>query len=417
MKKITLGILLLFSFLSYSHTERIDVTSGSFRLINQVFGPNNCLRSTDIEVNTELAFRDYLFAYRFRLIATDVNDSNNVDIIGGPNQFFATGTSTIRGYTLPSNVVISLEVVFVPGQQQQSVPGNFIEGPFSGGSNTTFDSRTILTSCLNDTDSDGIPDAEDDCPNEAGPVSNNGCPGNPDLQVNSNQVTIFSDCRNCPIRLNELGNNRHLFNSSASIFTISQMVINNIGTANSTPTDIVFYRSNNATLERNQDFRIRSIRDINLGVINAGGIRVESATIFGSDLGLPISSTVGNFFILVSLDDSNSNTEANENNNIIPIPIRINPNATSEPGPIIGFGDPIDSPFDDPIVGFSLTSSNINFDKSLPYQIEVYNFQGTKILSRKVNGIEEENTTIQTLKSGLYIVKTKSNSRKVFINN
>ena len=66
-----------------------------------------------------------------------------------------------------------------------------------------------------------------------------------------------------------------------------------------------------------------------------------------------------------------TNTESNENNNITVIPVTfVNPFAKT-------------------------VQSNVNVEDSIqPYSINVYNFEGQKVLTKEVKSIEEENQSL-----------------------
>ena len=57
---------------------------------------------------------------------------------------------------------------------------------------------------MNDSDGDGIPDEQDECPNEVGPVWNNGCPEPP---VDSDNDGIPDDQDECPNEVGSVSNN------------------------------------------------------------------------------------------------------------------------------------------------------------------------------------------------------------------
>ena len=90
------------------------------------------------------------------------------------------------------------------------------------------------------------------------------------------------------------------------------------------------------------------------------------------------------------VDDAKTITESNENNNVTVIPVTFyNPFA-------------------------KVASASLEADPPIePYLINVYNFEGQKVLTKKVNSIEEENKSLDSLKSGIYIIKSKDETRKV----
>mgnify|MGYP003673152785 FL=1 len=255
--------------------------------------------------------------------------------------------------------------------------------------------------CDTDDDNDGVFDSSDNCPKEAGPSSNNGCPipvGNPDLTIDSDNTIIFSDCFDCSPALGSLGSKRHQINNQSGILTLSQIYVKNIGNSNSNSTNIQYYVSLNTTLDTS-DFKSNgSSTDINS--INSGGYSIVSQSLFATNFGTS-GYFNGNWYILMVVDDSKTNTESNENNNVTAIPVTfINPFGKSA----------------------SIKTQNVSLTTKVEaeefidsYSIDIYNFQGQKVLSKEVTSKEEENKLTQFLSSGLYIIKSKDRTYKVSI--
>ncbi len=168
----------------------------------------------------------------------------------------------------------------------------------------------------NDADGDGVPDSEDDCPNQAGPASNNGCPGDPELSINLNGSSITSDCFNCDSFFSVIGTDRHFLNAPTGIANMN-VIVNNTGTITSTSTNVGIYVSANSTFESGSDTRIKTF---SLPAINSGGIGLASGALFVSDF----NAFGGNFWLLVRVDDAENNQETNENNNVFALRFRIN---------------------------------------------------------------------------------------------
>ncbi len=79
-----------------------------------------------------------------------------------------------------------------------------------------------------DSDGDGVPDNQDECPNQPGPPSNNGCPedqGEPDLVLDKNGTIITSECSGCSPFLNNLGSGRHIISRNGGSINFQLIVI------------------------------------------------------------------------------------------------------------------------------------------------------------------------------------------------
>ena len=405
----------------------INNQNSSLNLVNTELDSNNSIISTD----TSLDLRTFDDNSTYSII---VRNNNGLVVLDADRDIDSTGLYTIENipinngnstieilersnFSRRSNAVARIPIVSPDsdGDGILNADDNCPNNPNPDQADSDNDGIGDVCDNQDNNDGDGVDNFEDDCPDDPGSASNNGCPEeetNIDLMARSENVIIFSDCTSCAPPLSDLGNNRHLFNSSASSLTINPIRIENVGNTSSQATDVVFYRSNNSTLERNNDFRID--RDISLGAINAGGFSDETRTISFSNLGLS-NAFQGNIFILISIDDSDNNDETNEDNNVIAIPIRVDlasgndaPTCILCPIDIIPFFGIENS--DD-----SILLDNNQFEK--PYQMEVYNLQGIKVLTKQVNGTKDEDTSVQTLTGGIYIIRTEKGFRKVLVNN
>lgn len=174
----------------------------------------------------------------------------------------------------------------------------------------------VSISCTVDSDGDGVPDSEDNCPGQAGPASNNGCPGAPELSINLLGSNISSDCFNCESSFQYMGTDRHFLNSSGGIASIN-VFVQNQGEASSSSSTIGYYISANSTFESSSDTRIKTA---NIGSIAADGGTYVSTSLFGYDF----NGVGGNFWLLIRVDDGESNDESNENNNVYALRFAIN---------------------------------------------------------------------------------------------
>ena len=246
-----------------------------------------------------------------------------------------------------------------------------------------------------DSDGDGVQNYEDNCPNESGPASNDGCPGSPDLLIDVNNTFVNNpDCSSCNSRLADIGGNRYLLKPQGYGTSLDIRIINN-GNVTSSQSNIKYYLSSNSTLGTTDD----SFGPIsNFGTISPGNysdvsnISIDYYTISGI-----LGGATGNYFILMALDEDDSNDESNESNNITPIPIRVSNSSSAKL--LIGKNN----------------FSQQNLDKER-YSVSVYNFSGQQIFSKEVHGLQEENEIIKTLdKNGIYIIKSKDSTRKVYV--
>lgn len=210
--------------------------------------------------------------------------------------------------------------------------------------------------------------------------------GKPDLVIDPANTIIFSNCFDCSAALSDLGNKRHTTNNQSGIINLQAITIKNIGSTASTPATLQFYLSTDGILDA-ADIK-STASSVSIAAINPGSSITVSKSIFSSDFGG--LTVTGNRNILMSVDDSKTNTESNENNNITVIPVTfVNPFAKT-------------------------VQSNVNVEDSIqPYSINVYNFEGQKVLTKEVKSIEEENRSLDSLKSGIYIIKSKNETRKV----
>ncbi|WP_343695790.1 CARDB domain-containing protein [Flavobacterium sp.] len=213
--------------------------------------------------------------------------------------------------------------------------------------------------------------------------------GKPDLAVDPTNTIIFSNCFDCSAALSDLGSKRHTINNQSGIINLQSITIKNTGSVASTPSTLQFYLSSDGVLD-SADIKSTS-GAISIGAINPGASISVSRSIFSSDFGG--LTVTGNRNILISVDDSKTNTESNENNNITPIPVT----------------------FVSPFARTAQSSSDTE-EVTQPYSINVFNFDGQKVLTKEVNSKEEEDKSLDSLKTGIYIIKSNGVTRKVLKN-
>jgi hypothetical protein len=211
--------------------------------------------------------------------------------------------------------------------------------------------------------------------------------GKPDLIIDTKNTLALSDCSNCNTTLDEL-KDRHRVNNLTGELTLPIIGIKNTGTTVSTPTDIQFYASQNTTLETASDPKY-SREPLKINAIDPGETYIiQGVSLSAREFGNNGTILNNNWNILMVVDDSKKNTESNENNNVTAIPVT----------------------FYDPTIA-SMTTSVI--ETTEPYSINVYNFDGQKVLTKEVNSKEEENKSLEPLKTGIYIIKSNTETRKV----
>ncbi|RNL83066.1 hypothetical protein ED312_15465 [Sinomicrobium pectinilyticum] len=173
-----------------------------------------------------------------------------------------------------------------------------------------------------DNDGDGVPNGQDDCPNEPGPSSNDGCPeGEADLVLDKSGTIISSECSSCPGPLSNLGSQRHIISRNAGILSFNLIIVDNQGSASAGSSKIGLYLSSDNKLDSN-DFKFSTT--FSLSSINAGSSKDSSGSIFGSDF--DYNQAFGNYYLLLVLDVNKSIDESNEANNVTAIPIRYREN-------------------------------------------------------------------------------------------
>jgi len=210
--------------------------------------------------------------------------------------------------------------------------------------------------------------------------------GKPDLAIDPTNTIIFSNCFDCSAALSDLGSKRHTINNQSGIMNLQVITVKNIGSAASTPSTLQFYLSSDGVLD-SADIK-STAGAVSIGAINPGASISVSRSIFSSDFGG--LTVTGNRNILISVDDSKTNAEANENNNVTPIPVT----------------------FVNPFARTAQANSDTE-EVTQSYTINVYNFDGQKVLTKEVNSKEQEDRSLDNLKTGIYIIKSKGETRKV----
>ncbi|RKF04078.1 thrombospondin type 3 repeat-containing protein [Tenacibaculum lutimaris] len=232
-----------------------------------------------------------------------------------------------------------------------------------------------------DSDGDGVQNWQDNCPNQAGPSSNNGCPiGNPDLKPS--YITIYSECTSCSSNLDNLGSNRHIVSRNGGILSLQQIIIDNIGEANSSSTKINFYTSINGKTLDDSDYKLTLRNPINIPSISKNGYTVTSTTIFGDEIkiGEDYNDVLyGNYYIIGEIENIN---ESNVDNNTFVIPIYFREY-------------------------MSKTST----------QLTIHDVNGNKINETTVNSKTQEVNIIKSLPEGFYFIDKDGKKSKIYKKN
>lgn len=241
-----------------------------------------------------------------------------------------------------------------------------------------------------DTDGDGVQNYQDNCPTQAGPASNNGCPlPTGPAKIEIQQVVVK---KNGTIIYDSNVSNSRLTLNNSNFYSIDVTIKNTGGVTQSSIQWVVAESSNN-TLNVLNDCLNTGGGSGNTTINLAAGqslTRTRDIDVFSGRIGSCNARTSG--FLMVA-----ATTEA------LAFALPYSYSSTSGKNPIALM------PFEN-----SLNTSENSYEQY--YAIDIYNFQGQKILTKKVQGIEEENNVTMALAKGLYVVKSKNGDRKIYVN-
>ncbi|AUP79025.1 T9SS type A sorting domain-containing protein [Flavivirga eckloniae] len=221
----------------------------------------------------------------------------------------------------------------------------------------------------------------------------NGVQEYPDLVFDTGVITATSDCFNCSFAIKELikNNERHIANENGIALDFLQIKIDNKGTVSSTPTKIKYYLSSDSKLDPKKDYEFKVSTDV--PSINKNSFKSVAKSLTGLDFrDARVSGDnnteppYGNYFFIMKIDPKD---ESNQDNNVVKFLIKYRENSSK----------------------ISLTRNAQNSLK--PSKLDIYDFTGNILKSTKVNSTEQENTIINSLPSGLYIIKTPTGTRKI----
>lgn len=220
-----------------------------------------------------------------------------------------------------------------------------------------------------DTDGDGVFDSQDNCPNQAGPASNNGCPlGKPDLTINTSASTTVVNTTTKPLSSNIL--ETIYLDDQLQVF----LAVKNEGVNSSGSFKVGFYVSTN----NNIDNAIK-ILDKTMSNINPNGQGTRTFVLTNWHFA-NLAGILGNAYLHIKLDIDGSVDEENETNNSFSsrrVDIR-NTHRTSA-----------------------------RFPKNI---ISLSNFSRIK-----VNNEQEEKQALQTMQKGVYVIHSRDGQKSKMI--
>ncbi len=242
-----------------------------------------------------------------------------------------------------------------------------------------------------DSDGDGVQNYEDNCPDEAGPRSNSGCPGQSDLSLSESDINVFSDCFECTSQLDLLNPgflggsiaiNKHvLIMESGVIRTLFR--VKNTGDVASNPTKINFYLSSG--YHSTQGLKANN-KTLSVGSINPGEFYINDIT-FNYNTDFPVDR--GYYYLVIDVE-SDGNEKDNQNNyKSIPVLVK--------------------STFDQR----NINTPDFSNSKQKPYKVFVFSIEGLLLLQKVVTTKDEEKVFIESLSQGFYIVKNGKETYKV----
>ena len=251
-----------------------------------------------------------------------------------------------------------------------------------------------------DNDNDGIENEFDDCPNEAGPESNNGCPFKPDL-VTGGSTTTYNVSEGSTFTVRFIAENRgdELSNSSATakirfVWSLDSDVSSD---------DVIDLSLPGVPIDYNPD---------------GGESETHDAQIIAPSLSEFNLSTTNNLYLLIFIDYPNEYEESNENNNVYD-EILITVNKSSSSGRVSSYD--IDkaselSLFPNPVSFMSPLT--LTLPNNEMYLIKIFDLHGETVNKWEV---ENQNQLIinPDLERGVYIIeitgKNESIRKKIIV--
>lgn len=250
--------------------------------------------------------------------------------------------------------------------------------------------QLIYQSSSPDNDGDGVPNSQDNCPNVAGPASNNGCPVLPNLKLKSLKVrntTTNSTIFNFPN-----GNTATPTLNKGNYYDFIIEVENNISgsnAANSVSLDMLLNTS--TTLYPDPRANVYNVStDSNIGNVNANSSIIKTFSVYvSSTIGSSPSLSNGSGYTLsFDIDSKGRISESNENDNINQLQFIYSSSRSN-------------------------TLSALKPSNHKPYEVSVFNISGTPVTKKIVVNKEEENSFTKNLPKGFYIIKNGTETYKV----
>jgi hypothetical protein len=218
-----------------------------------------------------------------------------------------------------------------------------------------------------------------------------------DTTTNSSVFSYIShNSLNCPAPDLQAIQTTTNFNQFSDVYPGRKIAIGyvfkNIGDLPSTNSQIAFYISkDDNTLDSNDKY-------LGTKLFNSLAVNEIQSGTFVSNV--PNNTITGSYYVIMKIIMYAGGSESNLNNNISSSEIFFVTENSSK---------------------FSTNKGTIISSQPKPlnevfityYSIDIYNFQGQKVISKEVASIEEENKLIQSLSSGLYIVKSKNKTYKI----
>ncbi|OJJ18565.1 hypothetical protein BKI52_23425 [marine bacterium AO1-C] len=229
-----------------------------------------------------------------------------------------------------------------------------------------------------DSDGDGVLDAQDNCPNVAGPASNNGCPlDKPDLKFRKDQIYINSECQSCESRLSRLGNGVHVLSKSGGSMSIDGFIFNDKAVA-AGASKMKAYLSSDTKVD-NGDIEVPIGFDsyYDVGSIRAYGNISFAFSIFGQQI--PRNVTFKTYYLIVKVDSEDAIDEGEkEDNNTFHFRLKYQDRFGARPFPKI------------------IIAPN-------------------GLQEIRVNNPQEEKAVLQNMRNGLYIIQNPNGKRSKLI--
>lgn len=257
-----------------------------------------------------------------------------------------------------------------------------------------------------DSDGDGVQDHEDNCPNESGPASNNGCP-NKHPKFYLTKATIKQDGKTWDFFKNEVPViESSLYPSDFSETNFNFTISNTGGTASKA--NWSFFIADKNKLGTGS-IKIHKLFHRNPMTIAAGKEKTISLNekILGRLWNGNISFNLlpsKTYYFHVFFEGSEMGAY-NSWKYVFPFKVkRVDFSSKS-----------LSSSF---LRSTSFRASILeteNYQKLEPYKISFYNLSGLKVMTKEVYSIEEENATSLLLPKGIYIIKSKNGDRKVYV--